>query len=631
MLAASIIVFGSQSLQAQVIDLGSAEPYSPYIFGHNLEHTRSAVNGGLSAQMLKNRKFAGKPQANQGVCIRWFGIGENVFFAMSTPYTKHICLPNMSRSNERASQGVQNMREGQVAGIGQYGLAVEAGKTYDLRTVTQVKVPVRLKVELTDRSGKNVYASRTLALTPGEDWETSEFSLIPSAADDDAAIRYTFTERAEVLFGALSMMPQDNFHGMRSDVVANLKEIGPRLIRWPGGNFAGEYRWKDGLLPVDQRAPQQSYTEIETHPHSDGYDYHEICTDDFIALCREVGAEPLLTINLGWESPEESAQWVEYCNGSADTEYGRMRAERGHEEPYNVHFWSLGNEMGYGHMEGPNSPESYTEYAMRHAAAMLEVTPDLELFASGPYPSKNWISNSAAVMAGTVDYISLHGYFGPDSGIHYASDEDIRRTYEGIVASAYKVQKHAERMREMLDESGKSLHISFDEWNQWYSWYRPSCVGEGIFAALVMHFMLNDSNRLDMPVVCYFQPVGEGAIIIDRTSSRLTANGQMFALMKQHQDGKVCRVTDNEDLSVAATLKDGILTITLINPGYDSDRGFSFALKGKLVDASLYSSDEVTPYSYFIESPLEVTVAKKKVSTTLPPHSVGVIRLNVRP
>ena len=73
-------------------------------------------------------------------------------------------------------------------------------------------------------------------------------------------------------------MPKDNFHGMRRDVVGLLKQIGPRLIRWPGGNFAGEYRWKDGLLPSDQRAPLQAFTEIETQPYSDGYDYHEIDT-----------------------------------------------------------------------------------------------------------------------------------------------------------------------------------------------------------------------------------------------------------------------------------------------------------------------------------------------------------------
>ena len=619
-------------VRAQEIDVNATESFSPYIFGHNLEHTRSAVNGGLSAQMLKNRKFAGKPQPNQGICMHWNPIGERVLFVKSDgeAYTKHICLPNMHRGNERSAQVIQNLIEGQTAGMSQGNIALEGGRTYELRTVTRVSKPVSLKVELSSLSGNEVYASHVLSLAPADDWVTSIFELMPSATDARACIRYTFTEQAELLFGALSLMPKDNFHGMRRDVVGLLKKIGPRLIRWPGGNFAGEYRWKDGLLPPDQRAPLQAFTEIESQPHNDGYDYHEINTDDFIALCREVGAEPMVTINLAWQSAEESAQWVEYCNGAADTEYGKLRAERGHPEPYNVHFWSLGNEMGYGHMEGPDNPKSYTEYALRHADAMLAVTPSLKLFASGPYPNDDWAANSAAAMSDKVKYISLHQYLLPPGGVHYASPEAARKTYEGTVQNVFAVREHAQRMRSSLDKTGKQLHISFDEWNQWYSWYRPSCVSEGIFTARVIHFMLNESNAMDIPVFCYFQPVGEGAIIVTPTGSRLTANGQVFALMKAHQDGRVCRVSANDDLSTAATLKDGVLSITLINERYDEARPFSFALKGKVQEAVVYTSDDVLPFSTFSSSPLEVKADRKGIRTVLPPHSVALLRIRMK-
>jgi len=624
-------------VQAQKIDLKVQEDYSPYIFGYNLEHTRSAVLNGLSAQMLRNRKFAGQPQANLGVCLRWFGIGERVLYMKDSHshYTKHICLPKMRRDNELSSQIIQNLVEGQTAGLGQHGLTVESGKTYVLRTVSRVSAPINLSVSLTDRSGNTTYASHTLSLVPGDEWAINEFELAPITTDTEASIRYTFTERAELAFGALSMMPKDNFHGMRSDVVACLKAIGPRLLRWPGGNFAGEYRWKDGLLPVDQRAPLQSYREIETHPHSDGYDYHEINTDDFIALCREVGAEPLLTINLVYETPEESAQWVEYCNGAANTEYGKIRAERGHPEPYNVSMWSLGNEMGHGHMEGPKSPESYKEYALSHAEAMLKVTPTLELFGSGLIPNADWVKYSAAPMADKVRYTSLHGYYGPTAyeggGLHFTTDEDIKKTYNAIVQSANATRDLAVFTRNAFDETGKKLHISFDEWNQWYSWYRPSCVSEGIYTARVMHFFLNESNALDIPVACYFQPIGEGAVIITPTDSRLTANGQIFAMMKAHQDGKICKVTENEDLSTTATVKDDVLTITLINAEYDQERNFNFPIrtKGKIIRTQLLSSEDVMPYSYFTESELPVTATKKLITTTLPPHSAAIIQVRL--
>ncbi|MCR4921294.1 MAG: hypothetical protein K5945_06245 [Bacteroidaceae bacterium] len=630
-----LLAFGLQNAQAQIIDVKATEDFSPYIFGHNLEHTRSALHKGLSAQMLENRKFAGKPQANLGLAAHWFPIGEKVLYLLpnNIAYTKHICLPNMHRENERAAQVVENLIEGQIAGMGQNDLALTEGRAYELRTVTKVNKPVQLKVELTDGSGEKVYASHTLSLTPGEDWVTSGFELTPNSSDTKAAIRYTFKEMAEITFGALSMMPKDNFHGMRRDVVENLKQIGPRLIRWPGGNFAGEYRWKDGLLPADQRAPQQSFREIETQPHSDGYDYHEINTDDFIALCRYVGAEPLLTINLAWQSPEESAQWVEYCNGAADTEYGRQRAERGHPEPYNVHFWSLGNEMGWGHMEGPNTPERYTEYAMRQSEAMLKVTPNLELFTSGLYPNDDWAQKTAAPMASRAKNVSMHGYYGPAAwhggGMHYTTPEETAATYRAIVGAVTAVNDHINRVRQCLDKTGAKLNISFDEWNQWYAWNRPSCVGEGIFTARMEHLFLNRTNEVNMPVVCYFQPVGEGAIIIDSKDSRLTANGQMFAMMKAHQDGKICRVTENDDFSTAASLHGDTLVITLINAEYDRERTFTFPLRtrGQVLQASLYSSPDVLPYSYFTEATLPVTATKKNITTTLPPHSAAIIKV----
>ena len=614
--------------RAQTIDIKTTWAFSPYVFGHNLEHTRSAVNDGLSAQMLHNRKFAGKPSRNQGVAIGWTGIGEKTLFRQEGPvYTRHTCLQQMPRNNELLSQSVQNLVEGQTAGICQGSLSFKEGREYALRTVTRVSAPLSLKVELTDRTGSKIYAAETIALTPGEDWAVDSLRMTPAGSDSDGVVRFTFDKKAEVVFGALSMMPADNFHGMRRDVVADLKAIGPRLLRWPGGNFAGEYRWKDGLLPADQRGPLQAAREIETQPHSFGYDFHEIGTDEFIALCREVGAEPMITVNLAWSSPEESAQWVEYCNGPADSEYGRIRAERGHSEPYNVYFWSLGNEMGYGHMEGPAGPEGYASMAGRHADAMLGVCPDLKLCSSGPYPNDNWAVHSAAVLADKVKYISLHHY--ASGSRDFLTPEDIRRSYTETTDAWKGNAEQAKAMRKSLDATGKELHISFDEWNQWYAWHRPSCVTEGIYTARTMHFYLTESAALDMPVVCYFQPVGEGAILVTPEGSRLTANGQMFAMLKAHQDGRLCKVLDNEDYATVASIKDGILTITLINASFDADRTFRFALKGKLLKAVLYASDDITPHSYFETSPLEVTTRRKEIATVLPPHSAALIQLAI--
>ena len=617
-------------------------PLSPYVFGYNLEHTRSAVGGagGLSAQMLRNRKFAGKPAKNSGVAAEWTVVGDRAFFQTGgrACYTRHIGCERMRRGNELQSLSVQNVHGG-PCGIAQGGLCLAAGGTYELRAVTLCSVPVTLAAELTDRDGVVVYARREISLVPGG-WQTSEFTLTSSASDGEASVRFVFSERAEVIFGALSMLPAGHFHGMRADVVKLFKELGPAVIRWPGGNFAGEYRWKDGLLPSEMRGPLQAATEIETQPHSNGYDYHEISTDDFVALCREVGAEPFLTINLAWNSPQDSADWVEYVNGSPDTEYGKKRAENGSPEPYHVRFWSLGNEMGYGHMEGPMGPEDYAALAEEHIAAMRGVDPEIELFSSGPYPNDAWAEKSAAKLADTVRYVSLHHYAG--AVMDYTSPEKIAETYRAIVSASAGARNHTRNMRACLDrqEKGKTLLISFDEWNFWYAWYRPSCVGEGIFTAKTLHMLLEESAPLAMPFCCYFQPIGEGAILIELDSARLTANGQVFSLLKDHRGGALCplapcgaaQAARADDGEILATVKDGVLTVTLVNDAYDEPRGFRLGgCAGEVTDAVLLSSDEVTPHSYFTASPLEVTSTSdgSGLCAVLPPHSVGKITVRM--
>ena len=137
-------------------------------------------------------------------------------------------------------------------------------------------------------------------------------------------------------------------------MIERLREIGASHIRWPGGNFAGEYRWRDGLIAdPDERAPLQSYTEIETQPYSLGYDANDIGMEDILALCERIGAKPVFTINAAWESPQSSAAWLKACKGR-------------------VKMWSLGNEMGYGHMEGPKGPEGYARMVLPHAEAMMK-------------------------------------------------------------------------------------------------------------------------------------------------------------------------------------------------------------------------------------------------------------------
>ena len=400
-----------------------------------------------------------------------------------------------------------------------------------------------------------------------------------------------------------------------------MKELGIRLLRWPGGNFAGDYHWKDGLLPRNMRAPFGSHLGLGTQPNSMGFDFHEIGTDDFIALCREIGAEPFITINLAWNTPEESAEWVEYCNGDITTKYGKLRAERGYPDPYGVQFWSLGNEAGYGHMEGANTPEGYAKAAHEHAQKMLAVSPGLTFCSSGPYPDQDWVDNCAKKLTDVSNAVSFHHY----TAFPTYRDPDAReREYSTFVRDADVESFWGIRdLSKMLEGSG--IKISYDEWNAWNAWFRTGSVSEGIYAAAFMNMLFRRADKCGVMMACHFESVNEGAIMVYPDRVELAPVGVVFSLMKEHAGGIVCALEQD----VTVTRKDSIVTCTLLNRAYAKDKRFMLRDCGEILSAALYRSEDVVPTSVFEEAELSVEASDGSIETTLPPHSIAQIRMRI--
>ena len=595
---------------------------SPFLFGNNLEHTRSSVCNGLSAQMLKNRKFVGKPSAMEGVAQGWYVIGEKTYCAFSTPYTHHYSEHyHMKRMLECNAQQVINFNVGEESGIGQHEIFISSSIIYEFAIVLKSKENMVLQISLSDRWGKTVYVSDSLNVKKNDQWERYTLELSPLQDDPDGDLRITFSAEGCLDIGCVSLMNKNNFRGMRIDVIEAMKDIGIKLLRWPGGNFAGEYNWFDGLLPVDERAPLESYQHLETQPHTLGYDFHEINTDDFIALCREIGAEPFITINPAWNTPEENAAWVEYCNGNANTAYGSLRAERGNAEPYNVMLWSLGNEFGYGHMEGDNSANGYSHLARENGMRMLEVSPNLTLCSSGPYPNKEWIDYSAKPLADIAKFVSLHYYAGGyKNGPSYASAEEIRESYKTCVSSVKIAQNKVRKMRELLGD--ETIKISFDEWNVWYGWYRPSCLIDGIFTGMMMNMIIGEAQTRGIGFACQFEAVNESAIRVTPTSALLTATGQALALMKVHAEGTLLYA---DDCSVA-TEKEGTVSITVVNPSYDMEKTVLFECNKDIILSKLYEGKSLCPHNRFEISDLLVRKNVDYNEIEIPPHSIAFIQ-----
>lgn len=604
---------GSEPCALQLLEPGELM-VPAYLFGSNLEHTRSCIHNGLSAQMLRNRKFAGKPSACNGCAMEWFPIGENAIFTFDQPYTRHGEGYHMNRLLECSSLSILNPRPGQSAGLGQHGLFVQQGRPYLFGTVARAKERTILSVALTDRAGDMVYDCRTIVVK-GAEWTRYEVELTPSAADPDASLRVYWEEPGAICFGAVSLMPKNHFRGMRRDVIEKLRDLGVKVLRWPGGNFAGEYNWMDGLLPADMRAPLQSYLGLETQPHSMGYDYDEINTDDFIALCREIGAEPFITINPCWNTPEENAAWVEYCNGDSSTKYGRLRAERGHPEPYGVQFWSLGNEFGYGHMEGDNTPGGYCQTALENGRKMLEVSPKLSLCSSGPYPSKEWAELSARPLSGIAQLVSQH-YYGYEP--KYTDLSSVQQEYSRCLGSVSRMRGLIHQCRQWLEPS---VRISFDEWNVWYAWYRPSSVTDGIYAALAMHLLIEEADRSGIALACHFQAVNEGMLEVTPEGVSLTAQGQVFSLMKRHMGSRLCSASQE---AVVTVNSEGERVVTVVNPSFSKEKTVDISQCGPCKEAVLLSSETVLPPSVFTEA--DVLGQADRGSFCMPPHSVLLLR-----
>ncbi len=608
-------------------DFSSDVTVSPLLFGNNLEHTRSCVTGGISAQLLRNRKFAGKPGCYDGCPAEWYPVGKQTYLIFNEKedgnvtgvcegYTRHGDGYHMKRRHECNTVTAVNYSEG-LCGIGQKKVPLKKGERYECRLAAKVWKKTVIEVVLTDRDGK-VYCRKELEYD-GNGFENKSVTLQAPEEDREARLEIRFHTPGTVAFGAVSLLPEHHFHGMRPDVVELLRQMGVKLLRWPGGNFAGEYNWKDGLLPADERAPLESFMGLETQPHSMGYDFSEINTDDFVALCREIGAEPFITINPTWNTPEECAQWVEYCNGDENTEYGRLRIARGYPEPYQVRFWSLGNEFGYGHMEGDNTARGYSRRAAEYGKKLLEVSPDLILCSSGPYPDEEWAEHSAGQLKEIAPLVSLHSYVGQPL---FADPAKFRQEYEDCID---KVNTQCRKLVHMLraqlaDEKQK---ISFDEWNVWYSWYRPGCVSDGIFTAAMLHMLMEEAEPSGIFSACHFEAVNEGAIRVEWDRAFLTPSGRMFAVMKHHIGGRLCFA----DQDAVATEKDQILTVTLLNRSFGEKKKFILPGYGKPVVATLYRADQVLPYSDFETTQTELVKAGENLEAVLPEHSVMLIQM----
>jgi len=269
------------------------------------------------------------------------------------------------------------------------------------------------------------------------------------------------TARFNTVYGDLydpsSQLADEN--GFRKDYIEAAKELKITNMRWPGGNFVMAYNWQDGIGPKNERPARLNLAWS-------GVDNNHVGTDEWVALNKSMGSENIVCVNLGLATIQDACYWVEYCNYAKGSYYSDLRVKYGHEKPYNVKIWDLGNEVDGAPWElGHKDADEYVKIAREAAKAMRSVDHTIKFVASGSSyieSTGQWVEWNRKVLTGIgdmIDYLSIHRYWenSPDYYTHMGQgamdfEEKIRVTANEIDAVR------------TMNNLKNPIYISVDEW-----------------------------------------------------------------------------------------------------------------------------------------------------------------------
>lgn len=276
----------------------------------------------------------------------------------------------------------------------------------------------------------------------------------------------------------VTLFPADCVEGIfNPETIAYFRHYGPTLIRWPGGNFTSGYHWYDGIGRLEDRKslPNLAWGGLCTN---------HVGIDEMMRFCELTEVIPV--IGVGYDeneiSPEEVADWVEYCNGDITTPMGKLRAENGHPLPYNIKYWGVGNEV-YGRYQIGYQPDP-VKYAAGLAdivKAMKKSDPSIKIIASafGAHnhwrkPSE-WTEKLVGKAGEYIDYLDVHSYvYGPRSKeVRKVEGTDVIRAF---LASNHEIDEYIDNIREVVTRTGNGhIKLAFLEWGVLPRLYYTRC------------------------------------------------------------------------------------------------------------------------------------------------------------
>jgi alpha-N-arabinofuranosidase len=560
-------VFASPAANIEVtVDAAkTGEPITPLIFGGYMEPATTRV----WAEMLTDRKFANSiahaPAAPVNPFFRRFA-GE--------PWRPLGPEGTVEMDTEERFVGAQSPRiklDGSgPRGIQQGGLRMRGGKSYEGRIYLKGAPDVKVDVRLVWGTGAD--DSQEVAISSlSDEYRKFPLKFTPAVDAEDARLEIVGVGNGTFHIGTVSLMPADNVQGFHAGMIRLYKEAGFKMAKWPGGNFVSAYDWRDGLGDRDKRPPRKQPM------WSDRVEPNDVGIHEFVAFCRLLGAEPYLAINSGFGDARDAAEEVEYCNGSAETRLGKMRAENGSPEPFKIRLWCIGNEMygpwQYGHM-------SLNQYWVKHnyiVEAMKKVDPSIKVTVSGasvceksiggaekkgdffpdkwepPVPDKlpyefgslndwdGWLLENSAE---NIDHLSEHTYAYPflafDAeqqrfvGVQDALQFETRRMANRVGEAFEAWQKYLERMPSLKQ---RNIKLIFDEWGVRYrSADGKNHRAPGMISPLSYALLLHELFRRSEMVAASCPTGGLYTVLIDSTgeATGFAPEGLVMKLMANH-------------------------------------------------------------------------------------------------
>ena len=453
------------------IEVMAGEPagfrVSPFVFGQFSEHlgTGWPMSRFLWSQALLNPSFEpGHPRYSSPVGQRYLpgrtpqllGRWSPTYktpegaLAAAPPWTVVGDIDSVSIDGDAFSseqcQKLSASDRGET-GIGQMvRLPIHRERRYDVAFYARADLPAT--VTLSIRDPERIVASATVDVA-GHAWRKYEARIEMPAGLDPRLIRFLFALTIEkggpVWIDYATLLPADNVGGLCPEVIEIFRDLKPGHIRYPGGNFAYGYHWRDGIGPREKRPTRPNVAW-------DGVECNEVGTDEFLRFCELAGLKVMMCANFGNGSPEEAADWVEYCNGGVDTPMGKFRAQNGHPEPYNIIDWDIGNEVWGFWQIGHCPPDEYAEGLLRFAKAMRARDPRIRIAACGHSPfhevGRDWNRTLCRIAGGAIDVMTFHTYIQAlPKRVASRSEEGVRTVLAHSHYYEQTIRDMADRMR----------------------------------------------------------------------------------------------------------------------------------------------------------------------------------------